>query len=53
VKGDILTELLKGDELIPEELFYTRLLCFNKCPDSNGKLENIRPIYIIGVLVKF
>jgi len=23
-----------------------------KCPDSNGKLENIRPISIIGVLVK-
>jgi len=48
----LLTELLKGDQLIPEELFCARLLCLNKCPDSNRKLENIRPISIIGVLVK-
>lgn len=48
----LLTELLKGDNPIPEELFCARLLCLNKCPESNGKLENIRPISIIGVLMK-
>jgi len=37
---------------MPEELFCARLLFLNKCPDSNGKLENIRPISIIGVLMK-
>ena len=50
--AELLTELLKGDEPIPDELFCARLLCLNKCPDSNGKLENIRPISIIGVLMK-
>ena len=48
----LLTEMLRGNEPIPEELFCARLLCLNKCPDLNGKLENIRPISIIGVLMK-
>ena len=48
----LLTELLKGDKPIPDELFCARLLCLNKCPGTNGKLENIRPISIIGVLMK-
>ena len=50
--AELLTELLKGQEPIPDELFCARLLCLNKCPDSNGKLENIRPISIVGVLMK-
>ncbi len=48
--AELLTELLKGNQLIPEELFCAMLLCLNKCPDSRGKLENIRPISIIGVV---
>jgi hypothetical protein len=27
-------------------------MCLNKCPGEKGKLENIRPISIIGVLIK-
>jgi len=50
--AELFTELLKGYEFISEELFCARLMCLNKFPDSNGKLENIRPISIIGVLVK-
>ena len=36
--ADLLTDLLQGNELIPEEIFCARLLCLNKCPDENGKL---------------
>jgi len=35
--AELLTELLKGDELIPEELFCARLQCLNKCSDSNER----------------
>ena len=48
----LLTEQLKGYEPIPDELFCARLLCLNKCPGTNGKLENIRPISIIGMPMK-
>jgi hypothetical protein len=50
--ADLLNELLSRQEQIPEELFCARLMCLNKCPGENGKLENIRPISIIGVLIK-
>ena len=43
--------MLNGAD-IPEEIICARLMCLNKCPDQNGKLENIRPIAITGTLIK-
>ena len=47
----LLSLLLESDE-IPEEIICARLICLNKCPGENGKLENIRPIAITGTLIK-
>jgi hypothetical protein len=49
--ANLLNDLLSEDQ-IPEEIICARLICLNKCPDLNGKLENIRPIAITGTLIK-
>jgi hypothetical protein len=48
----LMNQLLERKGEIPEEILCARLLCLNKNPDLNGRLENIRPISILGVLVK-
>ena len=49
---DLYNTIVNSPETIPEELMCSRLLCLNKVPGENGKLENIRPIAINGTLVK-
>lgn len=50
--AELLNQLMNSEDPIPEEIMCARLLCLNKCPDENGKLDNIRPISITGMFVK-
>ena len=48
----LLNSLLENEEAIPEEFLCSRLICLNKCANEIGKLENIRPIAVNGMIFK-
>ena len=48
----ILCNELLGNNELPEEVFSTRLICFNKNATCLGDIDAIRPIGINGVLSK-